>query len=144
MEILLALLITQGTEPQEATSPAPVYTTQSTGGTEAGGAQDTVKTGTGVWTYGQDSSANYKRVYGYRVQVFATIYKDKAEKIKSEAQEKVTYPVYIEEIAPFYKVRIGDFQKREDAEQFLAVVQKSLGYADAFVAETIINIPAQQ
>ncbi len=132
MEFILALLLAQTAEPTEATSPPSQAQQQATSGTAGG-----------VWTYGQDTTgttATTQKVYGYRVQIFATIYKDKAEKIRAEAQEKVEYPVYVEEIAPFYKVRIGDFQKREEAEQFLSVAQKSLGYSDAFVAETIINV----
>ena len=135
MEFILVLLLAQTAEPTEATSPQGQAQQQTTSN-EA----------TGVWTYGQDTTgttATTQKVYGYRVQIFATIYKDKADKIRAEVQQKVEYPVYVEEIAPFYKVRIGDFQKREDAEQFLAVVQKSLGYSDAFVAETIINVQQQ-
>ncbi len=131
MELILLAILSQ--EPVEETSPV-LLLAQAT-------SQDTAGRSTsGQWTYGQVTPPGMKRVYGYRVQVFATIYKDKAEKIRSEVQEKVAFPVYIEEIPPFYKIRIGDFQKREDAEQFLTTVQKSLGYADAFVAETVVFI----
>lgn len=131
MELILVAILSQ--EPVEETSPVPLLAQTTT--------QDTAKgSSSGQWTYGQVTPPGMKRVYGYRVQVFATIYKDKAEKIRSDVQEKVSYAVYIEEIPPFYKIRIGDFQKREDAEQFLATVQKSLGYADAFVAETVVFI----
>lgn len=131
MEFILLAVLSQ--EPVEETSPV-ILLAQAT-------SQDTTrKSASGQWTYGQVTPPGMKRVYGYRVQVFATIYKDKAEKIRNEVQEKVTYPVYIEEIPPFYKIRIGDFQKREDAEQFLSTVQKSLGYADAFVAEAVVFI----
>jgi len=134
MELILAAILSQ--EPVEETSPFPILAQSTT-------QRDTLKGGTstsGQWTYGEVTPPGMKRVYGYRVQVFATIYKDKAEKIRSEVQEKVKFPVYVEEIPPFYKIRIGDFQKREDAEQFLITVQKSLGYADAFVAETTIFV----
>jgi cell division septation protein DedD len=134
MELILAAILSQ--EPVEETSPFPILAQSTT-------QRDTLKGGTstsGQWTYGEVTPPGMKRVYGYRVQVFATIYKDKAEKIRSEVQEKVKFPVYVEEIPPFYKIRIGDFQKREDAEQFLITVQKSLGYTDAFVAETTIFV----
>lgn len=133
MELILVAILSQ--EPVEETSPVPLLAQTTT--------QEDTDRGTstsGQWTYGQVTPPGMKRVYGYRVQVFATIYKDKAEKIRSEVQEKVAFPVYVEEIPPFYKIRIGDFQKREDAEQFLTTVQKSLGYADAFVAETVVFI----
>ncbi|MGB9589262.1 MAG: SPOR domain-containing protein, partial [Candidatus Hydrothermia bacterium] len=123
MELIFIALLSQ--EPVEETSPVPLLAQATT-------STDTLKKGSsGQWTYGGVTPPGTKRVYGYRVQVFATIYKDKAEKIRDEVQEKVTYPVYVEEIPPFYKIRIGDFQKREEAEQFLTTVQKSLGYADA-------------
>lgn len=134
MELILVAILSQ--EPVEETSPVLLLAQTTTRDTPTSGSS-------GQWTYGQITPPGMKRVYGYRIQVFATIYKDKAEKIRSEVQEKVAYPVYVEEIPPFYKIRIGDFQKKEDAEQFLATVQKSLGYTDAFVAETVVFIKAE-
>ncbi|MEO0140788.1 MAG: SPOR domain-containing protein [candidate division WOR-3 bacterium] len=133
MELILIALIAQ--EPVEETSPVPILAQATTTQDSTGGSSTS-----GQWQYGQVTPPGMKRVYGYRIQVFATIYKDKAEKIRAEVQAQVSYPVYIEEIPPFYKIRIGDFQKREEAEQFLPTVQKSLGYADAFIAETVIFV----
>jgi len=137
MELMLVALLSQ--EPVEETSPFPLLAQATTqGDTLRGGKYSSDK-----WEYGEVTPPGMKRVYGYRVQVFATIYKDKAERIRSEVQAQVEYRVYIEEIPPFYKIRIGDFQKREEAERFLVTVQKSLNYPDAFIAETMIFVPEE-
>lgn len=80
-------------------------------------------------------------VYGYRVQILAASIKENAERFAAEAQAR--FPdqrVYVEFIPPYYKVRIGDFLTREEAEAFKAKA-RSLGYFDAFIVETQINPP---
>ncbi len=77
--------------------------------------------------------------YGYRVQILATSEKGKADMFAKEAQARFPdQKVYVEFIPPYYKVRIGDFITREEAETFRAKA-KSLGYFDAFIVESQIT-----
>ncbi len=77
--------------------------------------------------------------YGYRVQILATSNKEKADMFAKEAQARFRdQKVYVEFIPPYYKVRVGDFITREEAEAFRAKA-KSLGYFDAFIVESQIT-----
>jgi septal ring-binding cell division protein DamX len=84
-------------------------------------------------------TAPSKPLYGYRVQILATSNKEKADMFAKEAQARFKdQKVYVEFISPYYKVRIGDFLTREEAEAFRAKA-KSLGYFDAFIVESPIT-----
>jgi len=85
------------------------------------------------------SPAPSKPLYGYRVQILATSNKEKADMFAKEAQARFKdQKVYVEFVSPYYKVRIGDFLTREEAETFRARA-KSLGYFDAFIVESPIT-----
>lgn len=80
---------------------------------------------------------------GWRIQIFF----DSGNNSKSKAYSKKgvfmsLYPdinVYLMFQAPYYKVRVGDFRTRMDAEGFK---QKLLGeFPDAFVVKDEINHP---
>lgn len=82
------------------------------------------------------------KVFGYRVQILAVDAskpgnKEKAEKFAKEAEARLKgeYKVYVEYIPPYYKVRVGDFISREEAER-MKMRLRSLGYYDAWIAET--------
>lgn len=68
----------------------------------------------------------------YKVQIFATYNEDKANKLATELRGKFTEQVYIEFIAPYYKVRIGKYESKADAES-LRDRAREMGYSDAFV-----------
>lgn len=70
----------------------------------------------------------------FRVQVFATVDKSKAEAIMAALREKEDIPVYIDEEEGLYKVRVGDFKTRIQAEGFKNYI-RTRGYPDAFVVE---------
>lgn len=76
-------------------------------------------------------------VYGFRVQVFAGNYNN-ALKLKALLEKELDEAVYVEFIPPYYKVRVGDFLTREQAQAFLAKL-KALGYTDAFIVESEIQ-----
>ena len=66
-------------------------------------------------------------IEGFRVQVFATQDRRKAEGIKEELSFKFDESIYIIFEAPNYKVRIGNFLDRDDAEKLrIALVKESL------------------
>ncbi|MEA3310729.1 MAG: SPOR domain-containing protein [candidate division WOR-3 bacterium] len=77
-------------------------------------------------------------VPGYRVQIFASSTNEGANKVASEARFKFTERVYVEYDAPYYKVRIGDYKNRSDAE-ILREKAKNLGYGDAWIVQTEVN-----
>ncbi len=86
-------------------------------------------------------SPKEEKINGFRVQIFAFSSKERAEKAKQEAEQVLSLPVYIEydpTIDGPYKVRVGDFTTREEAEKYKEKLRQE-GYPDAFVVETQIN-----
>ncbi|HOY33440.1 MAG TPA: SPOR domain-containing protein [Bacteroidales bacterium] len=84
-----------------------------------------------------------QKITGWRVQIFF----ESGNNSKSRAYNKkglfmTMYPetgVYLVFQSPYYKVRVGDFRSRMDAEGFK---QKILGdFPDAFVVKDEINFP---
>jgi len=84
-----------------------------------------------------------QKIIGWRIQIFF----DSGNNSKSHAYSKkgtfmAMYPdmsVYLMFQSPYYKVRVGDFRTRVDAEGFK---QKLLGaFPDAFVVRDEINFP---
>jgi hypothetical protein len=79
---------------------------------------------------------------GFRIQCFAS---SQIERIRSEQkllESKVKYPIYIVFNTPYYKLLIGDFIKRSDADNAL-IKLKELGYPDSWVTRSKINIGAR-
>lgn len=84
----------------------------------------------------QTSSGQYK---GYRVQVVSTSNRDQAFKIKGELLSR--YPdqkSYALFQSPNFKVRIGNFLKKADAEKFKLQLQKFYS-TGVFVVEDAID-----
>ena len=63
-------------------------------------------------------------IEGFRVQVFATQERRKAEGIKEELSFKFDENIYIIFEAPNYKIRIGNFLDRDDAEKLRMILVK--------------------
>jgi len=70
----------------------------------------------------------------YRVQVFATKFPQEAYQIADSLKEKFKKNIYVEYESPYYKVRLGDFEKEDDAQKFLRVV-RSKGYFESWVVK---------
>jgi hypothetical protein len=79
-----------------------------------------------------------QKVYGFRVQIFASSTRDGAERVAGDARAVFSEPVYVEYIAPYYKVRVGDLLTAEDVEQ-LKDRALSMGYRGAFIVETMVT-----
>ena len=60
--------------------------------------------------------SNITEIEGYRVQVFATQDRNKADQLQKELMLKFNENIYIIFEAPNYKLRVGDFLDRDDAE----------------------------
>lgn len=79
-----------------------------------------------------------QRVYGFRVQIFASNTEDNASRVAEDARGVFNEQVYIEYVAPYYKVRVGDYLTREEIEP-LKNKALSLGYRGAFIVETMVT-----
>lgn len=79
-----------------------------------------------------------EQILGFRVQVFASATNENASRVADDAQATLGENAYVEHIAPYYKVRVGDCLTREDAE---ILKNKALryGYTGAFIVETTIT-----
>lgn len=82
-----------------------------------------------------------REVDGFRVQLFASRDIEKATLEKQEAElvfARDSLAVYIEFDSPMYKVRLGDCQSREEAEN-LRVKARRKGYPTAWIVKTRVN-----
>jgi len=78
---------------------------------------------------------------GYRVQVLATRYFERADSLAVIMKNTVSDSVYVDFEAPNYKVRIGDFIDRNSAESLQQDLVK-MGYNSAWILRTRINSQA--
>lgn len=78
--------------------------------------------------------------YGFRVQVAADADFARASREAARMKELLggRYPVYLEFIDPYYKLRVGDFATQVDAQPALGEI-RALGYADAWTVRTTIQ-----
>ncbi len=75
---------------------------------------------------------------GFRVQIHAFLSKAGADAAAGKARLLFPERVYVEYIAPYHKVRVGDCVTRSEVETLKARA-KQLGYTDAFTVETMIK-----
>lgn len=82
-------------------------------------------------------------IMGYRVQIFFDAGNNSLEKAQAVAGEYQTlYPTdtaYISFTEPYYKVRVGDFRSRLEAEGYMHKILKD--YPNAFVIKDRIRFP---
>lgn len=75
----------------------------------------------------------------YRVQIFTSRLYTEARKEKAIADEIFNLPVYLDYEVPYYKLRIGDFVLRDEAENMISEV-RSIGYRSAWVARVNLRV----
>lgn len=76
---------------------------------------------------------------GYRVQIYSGT--DREQTYKEQSKFKALYPsinTYISYTQPNYKVRVGDFRTRMEAEKFMNQVRKT--YPTLFIFQERINL----
>ena len=78
---------------------------------------------------------------GYRVQVLATRYFERADSLAVIMKNTVSDSVYVDFEAPNYKVRIGDFIDRDSAESLQQELVQ-MGYNSAWILRSRINSKA--
>ena len=98
-----------------------------------------------VWYgYNTDTTTVDKKIVGttdgYRVQVLSTDNIDEANSIRAEIYEKTTRKeVYVVFEPPFYKVKVGDFTSKSEAEN-LRFKLTQLGYTESKVVQETVNL----
>ena len=80
---------------------------------------------------------------GYRVQVLATRYFERADSLAVIMKNTVSDSVYVDFEAPNYKVRIGDFIDRDSAESLQQELVQ-MGYNSAWIFRARINSQASR
>lgn len=75
---------------------------------------------------------------GFRVQVLATQSLQKADRLKGILSEKYGSEIYINFEAPNYKVRVGNFILKADAEKLRSILVTS-GYSQAWIIRSRID-----
>lgn len=75
----------------------------------------------------------------YRVQIFTSRLYAEASREKAIAEEIFNLPVYLDYEVPYYKLRVGDFTTRGEAEDMLPEI-KAIGYHNAWVARVILRV----
>ncbi len=83
-------------------------------------------------------ASNNHLVDGYRIQLLSTKDLESASRAKAIAMEQfsdIHVKFYLEFDSPYYKVRLGDFKTREEAEHIRGVV-RSRGYPNAWIIKT--------
>ena len=80
---------------------------------------------------------------GYRVQVLATRYYERADSRAVLMKNTVSDSVYVDFEAPNYKVRIGDFIDRNSAESLQQDLVQ-MGYNSAWILRARINSQASR
>lgn len=70
----------------------------------------------------------------YRVQFFATKYPDEAQQVADFVESQLSEKTYIEFKVPYYWIRAGDCETREEALSLLEKI-RGLGYSESWVVE---------
>ena len=82
---------------------------------------------------------------GYRVRIFFD--SDRTARARSEAiaagfsERYPGIPVYRSHVSPYFKVTVGDFRSREEAQRFASKLTNSGAYRYVFVVKEQINYP---
>ena len=80
---------------------------------------------------------------GFRVQVFASSDREVAENARGVAAQRLRLPGYLDLEAGVYKVRVGNFVTRADADKALATI-RAADYADAWIVASKVVVARAQ
>jgi hypothetical protein len=76
----------------------------------------------------------------YRVQFFATKYPEEAKQMATLVEGQLSQKAYIDYKVPYYWVRVGDCETKEEANSLLEKI-KALGYQESWVVEIKLKQP---
>ena len=85
------------------------------------------------------------KMQGYRVRIFFD--SDRTARSRSEAiaagfsERYPEIPVYRSHVSPYFKVTVGDFRTRDEAQRFASKLTNSGAYRYVFVVKEQINYP---
>ena len=80
------------------------------------------------------------KVRGYRIQLFNGQEREQANRLKNTfASNFPNIPRYLVFVEPTYRVRVGDFYTREDAESLLREVKRIGSFSDAIIIRDIVE-----
>ena len=77
-------------------------------------------------------------IKGYRVQIVISQNEQELQDIKTEIEKSINEQIYIIFELPNYKLRVGNFVNRKEAESFQKKIVR-LGYRAAWVVPTMIE-----
>ncbi len=86
--------------------------------------------------YSEDSEI---KPQGYRVQVIASTVREEVEGVAEVVRGLFPFRVYIDHAKPFYKIRIGNFETRGEANKVREELVR-YGFEDAWIVETTIEM----
>ncbi len=109
------------------------------GGEFSTAAEGTVGTSEAATSEAVGVAAGGGLVDGYRVQIIASSYEDNASRVADQVRAAFAGTgVYVEHIQGLYKVRVGDFTGRGDAEAMRGQLRNA-GYGDAWIVKEQVN-----
>ncbi len=85
------------------------------------------------------NTAVYAQETGWRVQIFNTNSKSKAQEKKLEIEDKLGLTVYEKYEPPYFKLRVGNCATRDEAEELLDEIQDH-GFKDAWIVQSKIKV----
>ncbi|MCA9731878.1 MAG: SPOR domain-containing protein [Deferribacteres bacterium] len=90
-----------------------------------------------------ESSVSDQEMIGYRVQILQTQDSEDARTVQNDAIVQLDADVYSIFDSPYYKIRVGDFTVRADAEELL---QRAIdkGYKSSWIVRTKIKASTSQ
>jgi len=77
---------------------------------------------------------------GFRIQIFSSPSEQSARGLKDRVKYQLFYPAYVVQSDKEWKVLLGDFAAKKEAEAACAGIRKG-EFADAWVVETVIDPP---
>lgn len=80
-----------------------------------------------------------RQVSGYRVQIFAAADELAARVMENKARFQFDVPVYLSYDPPNYKIRVGNFTAKNDADDMRKAARRK-GYRDAWVVPDLVWI----
>jgi hypothetical protein len=95
----------------------------------------------GTLTPAADNTSDQAVAQAFRIQLFTSKEYGPAFREKTIAVEVFNQPVIMDYEVPYYKVRVGNFATREEAEKYLPMAREA-GYKTAWVVKAYVNIRA--
>ena len=89
----------------------------------------------------KDKNTLRQTMTGYRVQIYFGSVRQKASEVKMDFNSKhADVPQYLSYLAPNFKVRVGDFRTRLEAQGFLKSIEGQ--YPTSFIVQDEIKLPS--